>query len=158
MLFSPHVNHVSVSPTNGIGLTQGQRKTVWPGWELNGHDLRVRSPLLYRLRYKVRREQFNSHPGESFRSVLVGLTLTWFTLRESSTSNYPPIIHSVKLALVTSFELNLKSWSELRGVCVHLFNIDVLSSHFVRWEYFPPLGDNENVIWQSARVRKHLVL
>ena len=28
MLFSTHVNHVSVSPTNGIGDTQGQRKTL----------------------------------------------------------------------------------------------------------------------------------
>ena len=42
------MNHVSVSPTNGNGPTQGQRKI---------HDLRVRSPLLYRLSYKVRREQ-----------------------------------------------------------------------------------------------------
>ena len=28
MLFSTHVNHVSVSPTNGNGPTQGQRKTL----------------------------------------------------------------------------------------------------------------------------------
>ena len=28
MLFSTHVNHVSFSPTNGIGPTQGQRKTL----------------------------------------------------------------------------------------------------------------------------------
>ena len=26
--FLPHMNHVSVSPTNGNGLTQGQRKTL----------------------------------------------------------------------------------------------------------------------------------
>ena len=26
--FVPHMNHVSVSPTNGNGLTQGQRKTL----------------------------------------------------------------------------------------------------------------------------------
>ena len=32
------------------------REKLWPGWELN-RDLRVRSPLLYRLSYKVRREQ-----------------------------------------------------------------------------------------------------
>ena len=28
MLFSTHVNHASVGPTNGIGSTQGQRKTL----------------------------------------------------------------------------------------------------------------------------------
>ena len=28
MLFSTHVNHASVSPTYGIGPTQGQRETV----------------------------------------------------------------------------------------------------------------------------------
>ena len=28
MLFSTHVNHVSVSPTKGIGPTQGQKKTL----------------------------------------------------------------------------------------------------------------------------------
>ena len=28
MLFSTHVNHVSVSPTNGIGPSQGQLKTL----------------------------------------------------------------------------------------------------------------------------------
>ena len=28
MLFSTHVKHVSVSPTNGNGPTQGQRKTL----------------------------------------------------------------------------------------------------------------------------------
>ena len=28
MLFSTHVNHVSVSPNNEIGITQGQRKTL----------------------------------------------------------------------------------------------------------------------------------
>ena len=34
------------------------REKLWPGWELNrSHDLRVRSPLLYRLSYKVRQEQ-----------------------------------------------------------------------------------------------------
>ena len=47
------------------------REKLWPGWELNPrpsgqisaalptelHDLRVRSPPLYRLSYKVRREQ-----------------------------------------------------------------------------------------------------
>ena len=28
MLYSTHVNHVSISPTNGIGPTQGLRKTL----------------------------------------------------------------------------------------------------------------------------------
>ena len=28
MLYSPHVNHLSVTPTNGIGPTKGQRKTL----------------------------------------------------------------------------------------------------------------------------------
>ena len=32
------------------------REKLWPGWELN-HDLRGRSPLLYQLSYKVRRDQ-----------------------------------------------------------------------------------------------------
>ena len=70
---------------------------------------------------------------------LVGLTLTWFTLRENSTSNYPPIVNSAKLALVTSFELNflisfvsLDVRKSLGAFVIHLFNIDVLSSHFVR--------------------------
>ena len=31
MLFSTHVNHVSVCPINGIGPTQGQRKTLTAG-------------------------------------------------------------------------------------------------------------------------------
>ena len=44
---------MSVSPTNGDGPTQGQRKTL----TRVGNDLRVRSPPLYRLSYKVRREQ-----------------------------------------------------------------------------------------------------
>ena len=41
------MNHVSVSPTDGNGPTQGQRKTL----------TRVRIEPLYRLSYKVRREQ-----------------------------------------------------------------------------------------------------
>ena len=48
------MNHVSVSPTDGNGPTQGQRKTLT---RVGTHDLRVRSPPLYRLSYKVRREQ-----------------------------------------------------------------------------------------------------
>ena len=32
------------------------REKLWPGWNWI-HDLRVRLPLLYRLSYKVRREQ-----------------------------------------------------------------------------------------------------
>ena len=57
MLFSTHVNHVSVSPTNGNGPTQGQRKTLTRVGIEPTSDLRVRSPLLYPLSYKVRREQ-----------------------------------------------------------------------------------------------------
>ena len=45
------MNHVSVSPTDGNGPTQEQRKT------LTRVGIRVRSPPLYRLSYKVRREQ-----------------------------------------------------------------------------------------------------
>ena len=46
---------MTVSPTDGTGPTQGQRKTDQGGnWT---HDLRVRSPPLYRLSHKVRREQ-----------------------------------------------------------------------------------------------------
>ena len=49
------MNHVSVSPTDGNGPTQGQRKTLTRvGIE---PTTRVRSPPLYRLSYKVRREQ-----------------------------------------------------------------------------------------------------
>ena len=50
------MNHVSVSPTDGNGPTQGQRKTL-TRVGIETHDLRVRSPPLYRLSYKVRREQ-----------------------------------------------------------------------------------------------------
>ena len=50
------MNHVSVSHTDGNGPTQGQRKTLtMVGIELTTFG--VRSPLLYRLSYKVRREQ-----------------------------------------------------------------------------------------------------
>ena len=56
--FVPHMNHVSVSPTNGNGPTQGKRKTLTRvGIEPTTFAVRVRSPLLYRLGYKVRREQ-----------------------------------------------------------------------------------------------------
>ena len=54
--FLPHMNHVSVSPTDGNGPTQGHKKNSDQGGNWT-HDLRVRSPLLYRLSYKVRREQ-----------------------------------------------------------------------------------------------------
>ena len=54
--FVPHMNHVSVSPTSGNGPTQGQRKTL-TRVGIERDDLRVRSPLLYRICYKVRREQ-----------------------------------------------------------------------------------------------------
>ena len=120
--FQSHMNHVSVSPTDGNGPTQGQRKTLTrvgiepttfgldlrrsTDWatrtEKNSdqggnwtHDLRVRSPPLYRLSYKVRQEQavgsedvkvtamnmykykerlrlYNSHPGQSFSLSLCG--------------------------------------------------------------------------------------
>ena len=46
-MFPTHVNHVSVSPTNGIGTTQGQRKTL--------------TSLI-----KPESRRFNSHPGQSF--------------------------------------------------------------------------------------------
>ena len=49
------MNHVSVSPTNGNGLTQGQRKTLTRvGIEAMAVGLDHR---LYRLIYKVRRER-----------------------------------------------------------------------------------------------------
>ena len=49
------MNHVSVSPTHGNGPTQGQRKTLTRvGIEPTTFG---RSPPLYRLSYKVRREQ-----------------------------------------------------------------------------------------------------
>ena len=50
------MNHESVSPTNGNGLTQGQRKTL-TRVGIEPTKRRVRSPLLYRLSYKVGREQ-----------------------------------------------------------------------------------------------------
>ena len=53
--FLSHMNHVSVSPTDGNGPTQGQKNSDQGGnWT---HDLRVGSPPLYRLSCKVRREQ-----------------------------------------------------------------------------------------------------
>ena len=53
------MNHVSFNPTDGTGPKQGQRKTLTRvGIETHDlRDLRVRSPPLYRLSYKVRREQ-----------------------------------------------------------------------------------------------------
>ena len=45
------MNHVSVSPADRNGPTQVQRITLT---REGTHDLRIRSPLLYRLRYKVR--------------------------------------------------------------------------------------------------------
>ena len=50
------MNHVSVSPINGNEPTQGQRKTL-TRVRIELTNLRVRSPLLYRLSYKVKREQ-----------------------------------------------------------------------------------------------------
>ena len=50
------MSHISVSPTNGNGFTQGQRKTL-TRMGIESHDLRVRSPLLYRPSYKVGPEQ-----------------------------------------------------------------------------------------------------
>ena len=47
------MKHLSVSPTNGNGPTQGQRKTL----TRVGIKPMVRSPLLYRLSYEVRQEQ-----------------------------------------------------------------------------------------------------
>ena len=49
MLHSTHVNHVSVSPTNGIGLTQGHRKTLTKVW-LN---LGVRNVILLYFYYFI---------------------------------------------------------------------------------------------------------
>ena len=50
------MNHVSVSPTDGNGPTQGQRKTLTRvGIEITTFGLDHR--MIYRLSYKVRREQ-----------------------------------------------------------------------------------------------------
>ena len=50
------MNHVSVSPTDGNGPTQGQRKTLTRvGIEPTTFGLDLRR--VYRLSYKVRREQ-----------------------------------------------------------------------------------------------------
>ena len=43
------MNHVSVSPTDGNGPTQGQRKTLT--------RVGIEPPPLHRLSHKVRREQ-----------------------------------------------------------------------------------------------------
>ena len=50
------MNHVSVSPTDGNGPTQGQRKTL-TRVGIEPTTFGFRSPPLYRLSYKVRREQ-----------------------------------------------------------------------------------------------------
>ena len=51
------MNHVSVSSTNGNGPTQEKRKTLTRvGIETTTFGVN-RSPLLYRLSYKARREQ-----------------------------------------------------------------------------------------------------
>ena len=54
--FQSHMNHVSVSPTDGNGPHSRTEKNSDQGGNWT-HDLRVRSPPLYRLSYKVRREQ-----------------------------------------------------------------------------------------------------
>ena len=70
--FVPHMNYVSVCPTNGNGPTQGQRKTLtWVGIYYWTHDLRVRSPLLYRLSYKVRWEQVVGTEGVNVHGLLL---------------------------------------------------------------------------------------
>ena len=53
LVFYRHTDHVSVSPTNGIGPTQGQRKNSEQGGNIEPTTFEVRSPLLYRLSYKV---------------------------------------------------------------------------------------------------------
>ena len=50
------MNHVSVTPTNGNGPTQGQRKTLTRA-EIEPTTFGLDHPLLYRLSNKVRREQ-----------------------------------------------------------------------------------------------------
>ena len=55
-MFLPHMNHVSVSATDGNGPTQGQRKTM-TRVGIEPTSFGVRSPLLFRLSCKVRREQ-----------------------------------------------------------------------------------------------------
>ena len=55
--FLSHMNHVSVSPTDGNGPTQGQRKTLTRvGIEPTTFGLDLRRST-GRLSYKVRREQ-----------------------------------------------------------------------------------------------------
>ena len=87
MLFSSHVNHVSVSPTNGIGPTRGRRKTL----------IRVGiEPTAFGLVHTVR---VSLCPCVG-PIPLDGLTLTWFTRGENCTSHYPPIVNSVAIKLL----------------------------------------------------------
>ena len=63
------MNHVSVSPTDGNGPTQGQRKTLTRvGIEPTtfGLDLRRSTDSA------TRSDGFNSHPGQSFSLSLCG--------------------------------------------------------------------------------------
>ena len=71
MLFSTHVNHVSVSPTNRNEPTQGQRKTLT---RVGIEPTTLSGPF-----------------------PLIGLTLTWFTWVENSTSHHLLIVNPVEI-------------------------------------------------------------
>ena len=83
--FVPHMNHVSVSRTNGNGPTQGQRKTLTRvriepttfGLDQRcSTDWTTRSdwcrPWELKMWISMSRCGFNSHPGQSFSLSLCG--------------------------------------------------------------------------------------
>ena len=84
MLFSTHVNQVSVVPTNGIGPTQGRRKT------LNRVGI---EPTTFGLNHRRRSWEFhgNKYVQVQGRITFLRVTLTWV---ENSASHYPPIVNS----------------------------------------------------------------
>ena len=86
------MNHVSVSPTDGNGPTQGQRKTLTRVGIEHIYDLRVRSPPLYRLSYKVRREQAMGNVGTEDVKVT---TMNMYKYKER-----PPLQSGFGLCLV----------------------------------------------------------
>ena len=115
MLFFTHVNHVRVSPANGIGPTQGQRKSLTRVGIFNSHNL-LPSDLVAQLVQSssdLTRRSWVQFPTlvRVFlcpwvrQFPLVGLMLTWFTWVENSTSHHPLIVkktgHQARLGDIT---------------------------------------------------------
>ena len=99
--FLPHMNHVSVSPTNG---PHKDREKLWPGWELNrvlhGQRLQKGNPSLYLYMFIV-------HPILGF-TCKISLTISFREVLSMSVND------SVKLVNPNSFLRLRKVFSETR--------------------------------------------